>query len=1208
MPVAAGATVTRTTQKLSRAGQVLAETDPLGNVTENTYDHAGRLAVITSPAVMAETDGGTPVPTYPVTYLGYDTFGLRTHVKDPRGGVTRTTYDSAGRVLTSVAPAYTPPGSSTALTPTTTRAYDDTGQLIKLTDALNRDTLYTYDQLGRVSKTVAADGGVTTFGYDLNGDQLTVTDPTGAVTTNTYDFLARKLTTSSVVRQDSTHYDTLFEYGIDGKLKKTVSPAGVAQELTYNAAGDVVTSKDGAGNTTTTAYDAVGRPTKTTLADTSYSAVTYDLAGRPVMSQQYPPGGGTALTTTSQTYDRASNVLTKTDARNTTITFAYDVAGRVTQEIQPVDAVAANTIVTSFGYDVAGNQTRYTDGRGNAFITKYNVWNLPEEQIEPATTAHPNAADRTFTVAYDALARAATQTLPGGVTITNTYNEVGKLTGQTGAGAEVATAARSFGYDLAGRLTSATVSGDANTFTYDDRGLLRTTSGVSGAATFGYTSDGRMGSRADAAGTTTYSYDTAGRVDTIANTTTSVQAKWAYNTLNQPSTITYGGTGNVRSLGYDTLHRLSTDELKTSGGTSVAKITYGYDANGNETSKATTGFGGTVTNSYGYDLANRLTSWNNGTTLTSYTYDKASNRLTNGSKTFTYDQRNRLLTQSGGTTYTYTARGTLSAAGAVQTKTDAYGQVLQQGTTVYTYDGLGRQTKTGLSYTGLDNDLAADTTATYTRNPVGDVIGVKGASARYAFTDQHDDITGLFTATGTTLGGTTVYDPLGKVLAATGMQGSLGYQSEWTDTGTSRVNMMARWYNTDTGQFDTRDTASNSPVPNSAAANRYAYGDANPLLTTDPSGHWGIPKPSSLWDKAKSVAKAVVPPVVYNAVSSVVSYGASLAREAWHYVAPFVAPLVKAATTVVNAGRKMVANAGQAISRMKQQATAAYKQGGLLAVAKTAKAAAVKRIADAKAATVQFVKDHKNQIIEGLAIVGGIVAGLACTAATAGAGAVACMVGAAALVNLAKDAAQGNIHSWKDALTSAGSGAMQGLAGPLGGVVGGKVACFAATKLASIAVNTVGKVVAGAISGAVSGAVSSAIEDVVSQIGTNGKVDWGSVASSAVVGGITGAVTGGKAGRAAPCGKHSFDPKTAVLMADGSTKKIEDVKVGDEVAATDPDTGTTSSQVCTRFTLMTATSTSDPLRRACGTGSTRSVTRGGGHMLWRMQATVPNKS
>ncbi len=41
-------------------------------------------------------------------------------------------------------------------------------------------------------------------------------------------------------------------------------------------------------------------------------------------------------------------------------------------------------------------------------------------------------------------------------------------------------------------------------------------------------------------------------------------------------------------------------------------------------------------------------------------------------------------------------------------------------------------------------------------------------------------------------------------------------------------------------------------------------------------------------------------------------------------------------------------------------------------------------------------------------------------------------------------------------------------------------------------------------------------------------------------------------------GCHSFDPDTRVLMADGTTKRIEDVEVGDEVMATDPEAGVTT--------------------------------------------------
>ncbi|MGW3651198.1 polymorphic toxin-type HINT domain-containing protein [Streptomyces sp. NPDC000878] len=44
---------------------------------------------------------------------------------------------------------------------------------------------------------------------------------------------------------------------------------------------------------------------------------------------------------------------------------------------------------------------------------------------------------------------------------------------------------------------------------------------------------------------------------------------------------------------------------------------------------------------------------------------------------------------------------------------------------------------------------------------------------------------------------------------------------------------------------------------------------------------------------------------------------------------------------------------------------------------------------------------------------------------------------------------------------------------------------------------------------------------------------------------------------------NSFTPDTAVLMADGSTKAIKDVKVGDQVMATDPETGETEAEEVT---------------------------------------------
>ncbi|TDC48023.1 hypothetical protein E1258_28185 [Micromonospora sp. KC207] len=47
--------------------------------------------------------------------------------------------------------------------------------------------------------------------------------------------------------------------------------------------------------------------------------------------------------------------------------------------------------------------------------------------------------------------------------------------------------------------------------------------------------------------------------------------------------------------------------------------------------------------------------------------------------------------------------------------------------------------------------------------------------------------------------------------------------------------------------------------------------------------------------------------------------------------------------------------------------------------------------------------------------------------------------------------------------------------------------------------------------------------------------------------------------------RHSFDPATLVLLADGTARPIGDVQPGDEVVSTDPETGETSAEPVTRL-------------------------------------------
>ena len=208
------------------------------------------------------------------------------------------------------------------------------------------------------------------------------------------------------------------------------------------------------------------------------------------------------------------------------------------------------------------------------------------------------------------------------MTATAGYDPNGNLTSQTGtdAGSDAATAARSFGYDGDGRITSANTTAvgssgtpgyqpaTSETYTYNDRGELRTTTGTGGDSTFTYNDDALMTSRSDAAGTsstsTAYGYNNADQLSTVTDVVTGAAARYSYNNLDQVKQIQYGSGGDVRAFAYDGLHRLTGDTLTSADGTStVASITYGYDANSNLQSKITTGFAGAATNSYTYDYA-----------------------------------------------------------------------------------------------------------------------------------------------------------------------------------------------------------------------------------------------------------------------------------------------------------------------------------------------------------------------------------------------------------------------------------------------------------------------------------------------------------------------------------------------------------------------------------------------------------------------------
>ncbi|MEU3170363.1 LamG-like jellyroll fold domain-containing protein [Streptosporangium sp. NPDC006930] len=861
-----------TTSVYDDRGLLTATVDPRGNASGATpadftatmrYDLAGQLVEAKSPQVTIEKNGTTATTGRPTVRYGYNSAGLQSHIVDAEGRTTTSVFDKAGRLTSTIGAPYTPPGGS-AITPEVSFGYDAAGRQTTVTDPRDHVTSTVYDALGRPVKVTepgpSGPGGIRVAEYDLLGEQLAVIDPTGARVEATYDDLGRQVTQTQIERTPATvAHITKLTYDAAGNLTTTVAPGPGNKTTTYtvNAAGEVTatiapatpSSTTLASRTTSFGYDLMGRQTKVTDALGNATEATYDLAGRKTAAKDLT--GAITVRTVGFGYDPAGNPTSTTSGEGYVTQRTFDATGRLTSLIEPVSATSS--ITSTFGYDATGARTRTTDGRNNATWTTYNALGLVESVIEPSTTAHPNAADRTWTSVYDASGNATATLQPGGVRIDRTFDQLNRVTAEVGSGTSMATVNRAVTYDSAGRLTAI---GDY-TLEYNDRSLpTKVSKATNQIAAYTYDATGNLTQRVDPAGTANYTWDAADRLNTASDPVTGRTWTYGYDNANRLTSKTSANPVGTQTYGYDTMDRLTSQAVKNSSGTELSKITYGWDKDDNLTTKTTTGTAGAGTNTYAHDRAGRLTSWTApGGAVTAYEWDASGNRTKVGTETFVYDQRNR-LTSGAGTDYTYTPRGTTATetkAGVTRNLTfDVFDRLTSDGDATYGYDALDRMTSRTAGatqqrfvYSGLSNDLVTTTDsvgtvqAKYGRDPFGGLLSLQeGASPALAtMTDLHGDVVGTFS--GTALVDSVAYDPFGQVTHRSGTQRGLGYQGEYTDPDTGKVNMHARWYQPGTGAFASRDTAALNPDP-SVQANRYTYANASPLTHTDPSGHNAI--------------------------------------------------------------------------------------------------------------------------------------------------------------------------------------------------------------------------------------------------------------------------------------------------------------------------------------------------------------------------------